>query len=124
MVGLLSGPLDQITELGGDKLLSVLLAQERDLIVVLLRDQWETQEQLGLPLIQRVLVVELQPVIEVLVDLVVRLTLNQHVLVIPVLGLFLVNLLELILSFLNVFMVHVVNPEIVRVNLFLVDELL
>lgn len=92
--------------------------------MVLLRDQRETQEQLRLPLIKRVLVVELKPVIEVLVNLVVRLTLNQHVLIIPVLRLFLIYPLELILSFLNVFRVHVVNSEIIGVNLFLIDKLL
>jgi len=81
------------------------------------RDQRETKEELGLPLFVGVLVVELKPILEILVNLIVWLALKQEILVQLVELLLLIDSLKVVLGFLDILRVHILNSKVINKNL-------
>jgi len=81
------------------------------------RDQRETKEELGLPLFVGVLVVELKPILEILVNLIVWLALKQEILVQLVELLLLIDSLKVVLGFLDILRVHILNSKVINENL-------
>jgi len=81
------------------------------------RDQRETKKELGLPLFVGVLVVELKPILEILVNLIVWLALKQEILVQLVELLLLIDSLKVVLGFLDILRVHILNSKVINENL-------
>jgi len=81
------------------------------------RDQRETKKELSLPLFVGVLVVELKPILEILVNLIVWLALKQEILVQLVELLLLIDSLKVVLGFLDILRVHILNSKVINENL-------
>jgi len=81
------------------------------------RDQRETKKELGLPLFVGVLVVELKPILEILVNLIVWLALKQEILVQLVELLLLIDSLKVVLGFLDILRIHILNSKVINENL-------
>jgi hypothetical protein len=99
------------------------LGLKPDLAMVLGRNERQTEKQLNVSLLETILVVELEPVIKILVNLIIRLPRDLNYCP-PACVCLLLGLLEDFICFSKISFRHVLRLEIVCQSLLLFDEFL